>query len=97
MMRVTSSDEIAMSGSPAVEGGCVACSSFVGRAVRSCPISVIEIVKMLNINDVINDVLKVCRLLGSSGSGHHVAMCRVADASSWCQSSLCLVPPVSCL
>lgn len=43
MMRVTSSDEIAMSGLPAVEGGCVACSSFVGRAVRSCPIRVIEI------------------------------------------------------
>ena len=43
MMRVTSSDEMAMSGSPAVEGGRVAFSSFVGRASMSCPIRVIEI------------------------------------------------------
>ena len=42
-MQVTFSDEMAMLGSPSVEVGCVAFSSFVGRAVRSCPIRLIEI------------------------------------------------------
>ena len=43
MMLVTSSAEIASSGSSAVEDGRVAFSSFVGMASMSCPIRVIEI------------------------------------------------------
>ena len=48
---------------------------------------------MLNINDVINDVLKVSSLLGSSGSGHHVAMCRVEAGAS----RVCALFPLFCV
>ena len=73
-----------MRGSPAVGEGHAASSNFDEQASIKFPIRLIEI----------NHLLEVRLLLGSSGCGHHAALCRKANGSSLCQLNfLVLIPP----